>query len=557
MRIRPRTVVVVFTALMFFTGFAAAQGTPQLPHIVDGEDVQVEGGPFDSDGEPYEGTVVADDGASDPVSVEDGSFEDLLVTDLDSGDEFGLVLGSVSAGSDGLPIEFSSGETTTVEELITVEVDELDADLSVSSSEVEVDEDVEFDFTGSGSTGVVSYELDFDDGTTEIFEDSGSFDRGFSDSGSYDVSLTVYDEVDNSASDTVTIDVGVEEDSPSDGELPEDDTGEEQEEDEETEEEQQDGEEEDEQEDEEVEFDREVNATFDEESNEASSESESSEGERVRTNIPESVDSDGSRVESIDVTSSSSQTIRKSVREVDDDSELQEQGIERREDQISVEEINVEGEVEDATITFSVSKDRMSERDGSLEDVVKERFDVEEGEWHELETRHLEELDDRHRFEADVPEFSYFATTIKTGEEGFPLSYLGILAVLLGALAFIAYNHREVLESLKEIQIDQSTEEDSSEYSFSEDKSLEADDVEIVDSEEEMASDERVEEVFDEAAEALREAVDDIDRAEEIVEEALDKGSSSDEIEGLIGDVIEEEEDALKLLDHIERINEE
>ena len=283
----------------------------------------------------------------------------------------------------------------------------------------------------------------------------------------------------------------------------------------------------------------EVNASVDGETGEASSEYESEAGERVRTNIPESVDPTGSSVESVEVTSSTSQNIRKSVREVDDDSELQEQGIERREDQISVEEINVEGEVEDATITFSVSKDRLEERNAGPENVFKQRYNSDIGEWEDLDTRHLEELDDRHRFEADVTEFSFFATRIESREDTteVPWSYLTILIVLLAVLAAVAYKKEDEVKKIFGTL----------------DKTA---GLEVFDPKE-KPSQEEVDEVIDESAKALREAVDDIEQAEKVVEEALNDGADAEELEGLIGDVIEEEEDALRLLNHLERISEE
>lgn len=571
--------VLAFT-LVFIAGFAVSQ-TPELPHVVSGEDIQVKGGPFDSSGEAYKGTIVASSGVSDPVSVDDGSFEDLLVTGLSSGDEFGLTVGDIQVDSsnvNSLPIEFESGKTTTIEESITVEVDELNADLSVSSTDVGSDEQVEFDFDGSGSTGVIDYELDLDDGNTESFNSSSTFDYTYSDDGSYDVSLTVYDEVGNSASESVTVNVGSESESSSNsgssGSSPlrddeEDDQNQEDEQDQDQEQDQQDDQQDQDQEqdqdetgqedDQGQEVDREVNATVNEETNEASAVSESTAGERVRTNIPEPIDTDGSRVESIEVTSSTDQTVRTSVREVEDDAELEEQGIERTEDQVDVQEINVEGDVEDSTITFSVSKDRLEERDATPEDVVKQRYDSEAQEWQDLETSHLEELDDRHRFEADVPQFSYFATSIETGESGgLPWIYIGVLGVLLGVLAVLGYKRSEILEALDGINSpDESLPDEDFLDDESSESSFEADDVEVVDSDEDMASQEEVEEIFDESAEALRDAADDIDQAADIVEDALDKGSDADSIEGLVQDVLEEEEDAVKLLDHIKRIKEE
>ena len=54
-----------------------------------------------------------------------------------------------------------------------------------------------------------------------------------------------------------------------------------------------------------------------------------------------------------------------------------------------------------------------SERGAGLSQVVKQRFNPENREWENLETRQIRELDDRYRFEADTPVFSIFAKSVQ------------------------------------------------------------------------------------------------------------------------------------------------
>ncbi len=404
MKLKTKNLVTVFTALLLFTGVAVAQDGPQqIPHIVDGESIQVQGGPFDSDGEPYSGTVVASSGVSDPVSLEDGSFQDLLVTGLSSGDEFGLTVGDVQVDSssvNSLPIEFESGKTTTVEESITVEVDELNADLSVSSTDVDSDERVEFDFDGSGSTGVTDYELDLDDGTTESFNSSSTFDYTYSDDGSYEVSLTVYDEVGNTASDTATVNVGTSDSGSDSGDSQEDDSstggGTLPPSDDEPE-------------------PKSVDAEVNQETGQASAQVDNvEENQQVQVNIPDTEEAEFT-VEQVSFTSSSSSdSVSVSVSDLGTD-RPEEVSEDAGTDVYSYQQIDVEGvedeDITESSVNFKVQKSFLDERDRSPEDVVMKRYN--DNQWQELDTRIDEELENAYRFEASSTGFSYYAIALR------------------------------------------------------------------------------------------------------------------------------------------------
>jgi hypothetical protein len=196
-------------AITSIAGIAAGQ--PSFPHILDGEDVQVSDGPFSGSGDDYDGSIyaVAVDSGEElgRTEVDDGSYEDLLVSEPEEGSEFTLGLGSQVLSPtdyDSLPVEWESGEVENISD-ISAEVDSLDADIDVSDTEVNPGDSVDFDASGSsGSTGVVSYEWDFDNG------ESGSNveqEVEFDDTGNYEVELTVEDEVGNSDTEEVTVNV--------------------------------------------------------------------------------------------------------------------------------------------------------------------------------------------------------------------------------------------------------------------------------------------------------------------------------------------------------------
>ncbi len=173
-------------AITVLAGTVAAQ--PSFPHILNGEDIQVSDGPFSSSGEDYDGSayaVAVDSGEElGRTEVDDGSYEDLLVSAPEEGSNFTLGLGSVELSSsdyDSLPVEWESGEVENISG-ISAEVDSLDADIDVSDTEVNPGDSVDFDAScSSGSTGVVSYEWDFDNGESgsnveqEVeFDDTGN-----------------------------------------------------------------------------------------------------------------------------------------------------------------------------------------------------------------------------------------------------------------------------------------------------------------------------------------------------------------------------------------------
>jgi len=527
---------VLLTALVFTFAFSVG-AVPDFPHTVNGENFEVSGGPF-GDGEAYDGTVYAvNDGDSyGEVDISDGSFEDLLVQGLENGDEFNFRFNQIVV--DETSVTFESGKVETVSD-VSLDVDSLDADFSTSGGTY-TDDTLEFDGSdSSGSTGVESYSWDFDD------EDSASgveVSHSFDEAREYDVSLTVEDEFGNQDVYSETFDI----DSPPSSsnvnsggnqeESEDDDQQDDQQEDEQGDDEQQDDQqddqqEQDEQDDQQDQGDeasvREVDAEVDE-SGSASVSVESSEGETVRVNIPDSVDSDGSRVESVEVSSSASGTVSTSVRDVEED-EVEN----RRDDQVDFQEINVEGQVQDAKITFSVSKDVLEERNAGPDQVVKERFDLEKEQWQELNTSYLEELEDRHRFEAEVPEFSIFATSIREQEgSGLPwmLIVLAVLALVLGLGLYRSEDFMDV-------------------SSASDSESVGSDDIEFTDSE--------VEDLFDEAEELLLQVADDLDDASEIIEEVIDgEVSGGDNIEEIFRESVEERVQAQELIDQLEEMKE-
>lgn len=558
---------LVFVVFLTLGNVSAQQAPPEFPDLFYGE-VTVNG-----DDAPAGEKIVAKVGGELPdqgnITIDtagkygssDGAEEQLAVADSSTGEDISFFIqeydGNLVQASSLTPeVDYrSEGDIRNVnlsfQNVELTEPSDGGSSLSVDVEDVSVDEgssvDLEYSVSDEGSNPDYSWSIVGDDYGSSI-SDSESADAVFdapssvSEDREVEVELEVTKDGGSGSSETGsgTVTVLDSTESGSSGGAPSDDQQDLEDEDDQQDDDQQDQDNQQDQQDQQEEenqqdqgrVDREVSANVDEESGEASSEVDAGEGERVRTSIPESVDSDGSRVESIEFSSSSDQTVSTTVREVEDDSELEDQGIERTESQIGVQEISVEGDVENSTITFSVSKDVLEERDASPEDVVKQRYDSEAQEWQDLETSHLEELSDRHRFEADVPEFSYFATSIETGEDGgIPWMYLGVIAVLLVILGITVYKYERLREAFE-------TQEVSSP------------DIEVVGTEDE------IEQTFEDAAEALRNAAEDIDQAADIVEEALDEGSDAEDIEALVEDVVDEEDDAIELMDHIKRIEE-
>jgi len=147
----------------------------------------------------------------------------------------------------------------------------------------------------------------------------------------------------------------------------------------------------------------------------ASVDVEAGEGQGVEVEVP-AEDEDLERtliVERVSVTSAASQNIGFNIRPLG----REEVDVETREDHIGFQEVEVDGEIEDSIIVFSVRKDTLEERGTDLDNVVKERYNPDTGEWEALDTWEEEELDERIRFGADVPEFSLFAVSAEEVEE--------------------------------------------------------------------------------------------------------------------------------------------
>ncbi|MGM5485160.1 MAG: PGF-pre-PGF domain-containing protein, partial [Nanobdellota archaeon] len=111
--------------------------------------------------------------------------------------------------------------------------------------------------------------------------------------------------------------------------------------------------------------------------------------------------------------STGSQTITGNITSVD----REDIDIETSDNQIDFREIDIEGEIEDSNITFSVAKDRLDEEDAEPSQVYLQRYDPEDNEWEDLDTFILEEQEEKYMFEAEVPEFSLFATAFRTTTE--------------------------------------------------------------------------------------------------------------------------------------------
>lgn len=438
-----------FLSLILLFVVAGALAQPSPPHEVYGT--------ISDNGENAQG-----------ITVEAVTGSDVIVSDESSSDGYYELKVPSNYSSFDLVVDGSTEETGINVNSGSIEEYSFSGDyipsggtsLSVDVEDVSVDEgdtvDLDSSVSNVGDNPIYSWSIAGDSyGSSIVNSDSleASFEAGMvSFNREIDIELTVTkddgDGNSETSSGTVTV---LGEDDDSEGGIDSPDKGEQEDNQQEQEE---DNQEDNQQEQEEGEQDQDqqdgqedqglVEADVDEESGEASAEFEAGEGESNTVSIPEPVESDGSRVEGIEFTSSSDQNVSVSVREVDGQ-EAESEGVELNDDQVDVQEINVEGEVEDATLTFTVSKDVLEERNADTEDVVKQRFDSEAG-WEDLETRHTEELEDRHRFEAGLPRFSYFATSIQTEDDG-GLPWVPItVIVIVGLLAVAGFTQRKALK---------------------------------------------------------------------------------------------------------------
>lgn len=224
-----------------------------------------------------------------------------------------------------------------------------------------------------------------------------------------------------------------------------------------------------------------VQAQVDNVTGSASGSVNASSGQTVTVSIPESFDENvtgevegqeaATEVESVSATASDDTSVSVSVSSVSTDE------VEQRQDnQISYSNIEVDGEVSSQTITFSVRNSVLEERNASFEQVVKERYS--DGSWEQLDTTHLEELDNSHRFEAETSGNSIFAVAIQeeasapdeetdpgneTVEEKPEKDGMGVLPWIIGLLVILAagavYFKDEIADFAAE-QVPDSTEEE-------------------------------------------------------------------------------------------------
>ena len=82
--------------------------------------------------------------------------------------------------------------------------------------------------------------------------------------------------------------------------------------------------------------------------------------------------------------------------------------------QFDFSKIDMDGDIEDITITFTVRKDVIEEREAEPEDVIKQRLD---DDWVDLETTLIEETDNKYRFESKTEAMSLYAISLKEEEE--------------------------------------------------------------------------------------------------------------------------------------------
>lgn len=186
----------LFIFVILLSGVSIAD-TPDLPHIVDG-DVSVDGGPFDNS---YSGPIYAvhDGTIYGHTQADEGSFSDMTVTGPAEG-EFTFWIGQVETDTS---LNYESGNITELDEPLTAEVDDLNAELDASQTNVEPGDTVEFDASSSsGSTGINSIQWSLPDDETRECEvdnvaspelDCETIEYTFDDEGTFDIELTVFD----------------------------------------------------------------------------------------------------------------------------------------------------------------------------------------------------------------------------------------------------------------------------------------------------------------------------------------------------------------------------
>jgi PGF-pre-PGF domain-containing protein len=470
---KPLHIFSILFLAVAVTATASAQ-VPQPPHEVYGQ--------LTDNSEVAEGITVEAVGASGDTfsDTTDSNGEYLIqVPAGESIDSFDLVIDGDTEESD---IEFESGASQNYD-FSGDYIPSSGSSFSVSVDDVSVDEggtvDLESSVSSEGSNPVYSWSVVGEDYGSFI-SDSDSQDAVFEASAdvSTDREVEVELEVTKSGGSgssktgtgTVTIFDSSESDSPSGGAPP-------------SEEEDQPEEDEEPGDDQPVEQPEpvDVEAQVDEETGSASGSAEASEGQTVTVSIPEQADEDvtgevegqeaATEVESVSATASGDTIVSVSVSSVSTDE------VEQRQDnQVSYSNIEVDGEVSSQAITFSVRKSVLEERNASFEQVVKERYS--DGSWEQLDTTHLEELDNSHRFEAETDGNSIFAVAIQeetsapdeetdpgneTVEEKPDKDGMGVLPWIIGLLAILTagavYFKDEIADFAAE-QVPDSTEEE-------------------------------------------------------------------------------------------------
>ena len=375
--------LAVLTLILVSTSQLAVAEVPELPHVLSGEELMVENGPFGEDAELYEGTVTAikdGEAISEPVELGEGAFEDLIVSGLEEGEEFSLRLGRTATLDEDLTVEFGPGEVEEISDTFILQVEDFEPVIQVDSTEVEIGETVEFDGSGSsGSTGVVGYNWDFGTGETDTGE---VVEHGFEEEGEYEVKLEVVDEVGNTATTETNIEVTTPPGEITAPDLPD--------------------------------AVPEV-AEADEATGAAFAEIDVNPGQVANVEIPETGETAGrsSVVESISLTSASTQTLTVNVRPL----ERGDTDVDTTPNQLSFEEIEVGGDVVEGVIRFTVQKDTLEQLGANPTEVNKQRYNPVEDEWEVLETSITGEVEEDYIFEAEVPEFSLFATAVGTEVE--------------------------------------------------------------------------------------------------------------------------------------------
>ena len=233
---------------------------------------------------------------------------------------------------------------------------------------------------------------------------------------------------------------------------------------------------------------REVEPEVDEENRSATSNTNATQGETVKTNIPENIQDEettGTSVRSISTRARTDTNVNINFRKTDRNQVEQKvaETVEEttgepsaenvtRENQIDFTEIEVEGDIDQQVIEFTVRESVLEERSAEPGDVVKERFNESSTEWEELDTSYLDQEDDRYVFEATVEDNSIFATTITqqqqeereetTGivdRERLPIAVLLLVLIIAGTIAYLQKSGKvDVKQKLEELPNTKSSE---------------------------------------------------------------------------------------------------